>query len=219
MQGLLFDLDGTLTDPFEGIAASVRHALKQLGVASPDDQALRGWIGPPLWDSFGRYLQSDDPALLKQAIGLYRERFADQGLFENRVYPGIPALLDDLRAAGFRLVLATSKPRVFAERILAHFALDRYFHAVHGSELDGTHAHKAELIRYILGTEQLRPDSTLMIGDRHHDIHGAHHNGVRAVGVGWGYGSVAELDEAGAEWIADSPGALGRWLRAAVAIP
>lgn len=219
LQHLLFDLDGTLTDPFQGITASIRHALDRLGVASPDDETLRGWIGPPLRDSFGHWLDTTDEALLDRAIDLYRERFATVGLYENRVYAGIPALLERLNGAGFTLYLATSKPRVFAERILAHFQLEHHFRAIHGSELDGRLSHKADLIRHILLTERITPPGTAMIGDRLHDVHGARHNGVAALGAGWGYGAPGELAGAGAGQVFSGPARLGEWLLATVSAP
>lgn len=213
---LLLDLDGTLTDPFEGISRSICHALEHLGVERPSDAALGGWIGPPLRQSFAHYLQTDDTALLAQAMDFYRERFARVGMYENRVYEGIPSLLEALQNASLKLYLATSKPHIYATKILQHFELADYFTAIHGSELDGTRADKTALIAYILATEGFSPESALMVGDRQYDIHGAKHNQLKAVGVAWGYGSPTELWEAGACQVLEHPSALQGYILARV---
>ena len=194
---VLFDLDGTLTDPEVGITLSIRHAMAELG--RPLDAAVDlDWcIGPPLIDAFARLLDGDR-TLAEAGVAAYRARYGTVGLYENEVYPGIAELLDALAGAGVRLVLATSKPRVFAARILAHFGLDRAFAAVHGSELDGTRVHKTDLLPWILATEAIDPAGAVMVGDREHDVIGARAAGLATVGVAWGYGRDGELAAAGA---------------------
>jgi phosphoglycolate phosphatase len=192
---LLFDLDGTLTDPREGIVGCIRHALERLGCGAPPDPELDICIGPPLRESFCRLAGE---ALADAAVEPYRERFRVTGMFENRVYPGIPEALAALGAAGWRLLVVTSKPAVFAERIVRHFELSPHFAAVYGSELSGLRADKGELIAHVLASESIAPERALMIGDRSHDVVGARKNGVRSAGVLWGYGTREELQAAGA---------------------
>jgi phosphoglycolate phosphatase len=205
---LLLDLDGTLTDPELGITRCIAHALTKLGRAVPDAPTLRRCIGPPLADSFRALLDTSDAALVHDAIAHYRERFAPIGMFENRVYAGIPELLAALRDAGAELRVVTSKPTVYSVGILEHFALDGFFAGVHGSELDGTRTDKTEGIAHALGVAAIAPASATMVGDRSHDVVGAHANGVRAVGVLWGYGDRDELARAGADALAATPDAL-----------
>ena len=205
---ILFDLDGTLTDPREGIVACIKHGLASLGEPSPRDSDLERFIGPPLHDTFARLL-SGDGARIEAAIQAYRERFATLGLFENTVYSGIPEVLESLGALGAELFVATSKPQVFAEQILAHFGLAKHFKEVFGSELSGVRSDKGELIGHALATARLRSDDTVMVGDREHDVRGARRNHVRAVGVLWGYGSREELTAAGAERLLEQPSDLG----------
>lgn len=200
---ILFDLDGTLTDPRDGIVACIKHGLSSLGVPSPLDIELERFIGPPLYETFAKLLSSDHN--VEAAVKAYRERFSAVGMFENVVYAGIPEALKSLSAQGAELYVATSKPQVFAERILDHFGLSSHFRKVFGSELNGVRSNKGELIEHILLAEQLSPVDTVMVGDREHDIHGARRNSVRAVGVLWGYGSREELAAAGAEQIFAQP--------------
>lgn len=201
---LFFDLDGTLTDPKEGITRCVRYALERLESPWPDDDDLAWCIGPPLFDSF-RTLVGDERAA--QALSYYRERFAEIGWRENRPYPEIADVLQELRAHGTELYVATSKPQVFAHRILSHFGLAEYFTRLFGAELDGTRSRKAELLRHALA-EIGGAAAAVMIGDRQHDIAGARSNGMTAVGVSWGYGSREELESAGADLIVDDPRSL-----------
>ncbi len=205
---ILFDLDGTLTDPREGIVACIKHGLSSLGEPSPPDSDLVRFLGPPLHDTFARLLASDS-ARVAVAIRAYRERFAALGMFENAVYSGIPQVLESLGDLGAELFVATSKPQVFAEQILAHFGLARYFKEIFGSELSGVRSDKGELIGHALVTARLRSDDTVMVGDREHDVRGARRNHVRAVGVLWGYGSREELTAAGAELLLEQPADLG----------
>jgi phosphoglycolate phosphatase len=183
---LLFDLDGTLTDNAPGIFACIRHALRELGFPAPVESDLRRAIGPPLHISFREIFGIMDEAVVMDAMRIYRERFSAVGLLENDVYPGIPDALSSLAEAGFRLRVATSKPKVFADRIIDHFQLRPFFPEVYGSELSGERAGKPELVRYVLESEGASPGATCMIGDRSHDMVGARENGLTAVGVLWG---------------------------------
>lgn len=203
-QYILFDLDGTLTDPAEGITNSVMYALKKFGIEVAYRQELYKFIGPPLWGSFEEhYGFSAEQANL--AVEYYREYFREAGLFENKVYEGVEGLLKSLTQARKTLVLATSKPQVFAERILKHFGLDRYFALIVGSELDGTRVEKTEVIEYALlkaGVQDL--SQAVMVGDRKYDILGARQVGIKSIGVLAGYGGRAELEAAGADYIVES---------------
>jgi len=195
---LLFDLDGTLTDSRPGIISGIQHALSVMGLPIPPEPSLLRFIGPPTHDAFRELLSSSDPELNARAIGIYRERYAKVGLYENSVYPGITEGLAALTEAGATLFVATSKPQVFARQIIDHFELARYFKSVYGSELSGERSNKGDLIAHVLSQEGLTND-TWMIGDRLHDIRGAKLNGLRSAGVLWGYGSRDELSEAGAD--------------------
>lgn len=195
----LLDLDGTLADPYTGISRCIVHALKMLQAPRPTANELRNWIGPPLATSFEAWFTAHaidaDPG---QAVILYRERFSRIGLFENEVYPGIPALLADLSGGGNHVLLATSKPAVYARRILEHFSLADYFSAAFGSQLDGRYSDKRALLGMIIEQQKLDAADCVMIGDRRHDIDAAQVFGMASVGVLWGYGSRAELEDAGA---------------------
>lgn len=189
---ILFDLDGTLTDPREGITRSVQHALAKLGIDEPDLQALEHFIGPPLLQCFMHSYDFDE-ATAWQAVNHYRERFREVGLYENRLFDGVGALLQLLQSQQRTLYIATSKPTVFAEQIAKHFGFVQHFKVIYGSELDGTRTDKVELIAHLLEQEQLPRDGTLMIGDRKHDLIGARRNGLHAAAVGYGFGSFSEL--------------------------
>lgn len=207
---LLFDLDGTLTNPFLGITNCIQYSLEKLGRTPPSPDDLRWCIGPPLRESFFSLLETDDPALADEGVALYRERFGDVGLFENEVYPGIPECLDTLQAAGYGMSVATSKPQVYAKRIVEHFELSHFFSSIDGAELDGTRTEKPKLLSYILDRYGYDRSEIVMIGDRRHDVEGAIANGVYPVSVLWGYGSHEELEEAGATTFAESPGQLAK---------
>ena len=215
-RALLVDLDGTLTDNYKGISRSIVHALTLLGTVTPSADALRACVGPPLRSSFARLLASDDPARIERAIAHYRARYAETGWRENVVYAGIASVLAQLAVEGNTLLLCTSKPQPYAERIVAHFGLAPHFAAVHGADLDGALDDKATLVARVLAREGLAADACTMIGDREHDVRAAHANGVRAVGVLWGYGSREELVRAGADALvptpADLPGVLASLL-------
>ena len=201
---IFFDLDGTLTDSGPGIVASVAYALRKLGVEPPEPEQLRPFIGPPLLWSFSHFYGFDEEKS-KEAVRLYREYFTAGGMFENSVYPGIPDALDRLRAAGFRLAVATSKPELFSRQIISHFGLDKYFEAVCGAAMDESRTEKADVVRYALGTLGVTAEESLMVGDREHDVLGAKAVGLRCLGVLWGYGSREELTNAGASALAETP--------------
>lgn len=201
---ILFDLDGTLTDPKLGITKSVTYALNHFGITPNSLDDLCKFIGPPLTDSFKKYYGfSDEDAIL--GVEKYREYFGVTGIFENSLIDGIDKLLITLKSKGKTLIVATSKPTVFALKVLEHFDLLKYFDFVAGSELDGTRVAKHEVIAYAL--EQCNISdlaAAIMIGDREHDILGAKRNGIASVGVLFGYGSLDELTNAGADYIAAS---------------
>jgi len=199
---LLFDLDGTLTDPGVGITSSAAHALRHFGIEVSCREELYPYIGPPLDFSFTKYhgIAKQD---LNRAIELFREYFAEKGKFENEVYPGIADLLKKLKGEGTSLFVATSKPKKFALEILRHFELDGYFDFVGGSPLEGAGSEKAEVIRSVMRhVPDISGKTAVMIGDREYDILGAHECGISAVGVLYGYGSELELKNAGADFIA-----------------
>lgn len=203
---ILWDLDGTLTDPKQGIITSIRYALEGRGHAAPPFDELLWCIGPPLSDSFSHLVPTADSVEIDHLIAKYRERFSVTGLFENELIPDIVQVFQQL--GQHRHFLATSKPHVFAKRILHHFGLERFFNAIHGSELNGQRSDKGDLIRHILATENLEASNCVMIGDRLHDVHGAKKAGLPCIGVLWGYGSRTELETAGAGQIAKTPGDL-----------
>ena len=199
---ILFDLDGTLTDPKEGITKSVAYALESFGIHVEDLDSLCKFIGPPLKESFMVYYELDD-AQGDQAVEKYRERFAVTGLFENKVYPGIREMLELLKEQGKTLLVATSKPSIYARQILEHFDLMKYFTFLSGSELDGTRVDKAEGITYALQENKIQDLSkVIMIGDREHDIIGANKNGIDSIGVLYGYGCREEFEKNHASYVA-----------------
>ena len=203
-RNLLFDLDGTLTDPAEGITRSVAYALEKFGIIETDMQRLYCFIGPPLDDSFREFygFSSSDAHL---ALQYYRERFASYGWRENTVYPNIEQMLQSVCKQGMRAMLATSKPTPFAIRILQHFRLISYFDFIGGSGMNGERHDKADVIDYVLSECNITDLSrTVMIGDRKHDIIGAKETGIASIGVLYGYGDRKELEEAGATSIAAS---------------
>lgn len=202
---LLFDLDGTLTEPFEGITNSVVYALNKFGIEVTDKRTLISFIGPPLVESFEVRYGFDNAKALK-AVEYYREYFADKGIYENAVYDGIIPLLNSLKEHGKILILATSKPERFAKRILIHFGLESYFDYVAGATMDSSRVNKADVVRYALETCGISDLSeALMIGDREHDVLGAKSNSIKSLGVLYGYGSRSELQSAGADYIVDNP--------------
>lgn len=201
----LFDLDGTLTDPGEGITRSVQYALSKFGINVENRQELYCFIGPPLHESFEVYYGFSRPDAMR-AVDAYREYYSVKGIFENEVYGGIREALADLQKSGVKLCLATSKPEYYARQILEHFALDGYFTAAAGSNMDGTRTKKAEVIEralMLLGDPDVR--DCIMIGDREHDVLGAGAHDMDAMGVLFGYGSEQELRDAGAKYISVTP--------------
>lgn len=202
----LFDLDGTLTDPMLGITKSVQYALRHYGIIVEDLSLLTPFIGPPLVDSFMRFY-SFSRERAREAVSVYREYFAETGIFENEEILGIRGMLERLQGEGKRLFVATSKPEVFARRVVEFFALEKYFVFVGGADMDETRVKKGDVIRYVLEEAGVEGDEdkqrVVMIGDREHDILGAKENGIRSVGVLFGYGSREELEMAGADRIAE----------------
>ncbi len=198
---VLFDLDGTLTDPGEGITNSVAYALKKYGIEISDKSELYKFIGPPLKDSFMKYYGFDE-AKAEEAIAFYREYFRDKGIFENRVYEGVEHMLEALCADDKTIILATSKPEEFAIRILEHFNLKKYFTVVAGASMDSSRSKKGDVIAYAISLcDGFEKDTAVMIGDREHDIIGAKENGLKSIGVLYGYGDEKELKTAGADYI------------------
>lgn len=183
---LLVDLDGTITEPAPGIIGSVRHALEQVGVTPAADDDLRWVIGPPLRVVFPKLGVA--PGDVERAVSLYRERYVGGLMFDALVHEGTPEALAALRADGATLFVCTSKPHMFARRIIAHFGLADLFEEIYGAELDGTRDNKGELIAYILAQRAIDPKQAIMIGDTPYDVEGARSNGVACVGVTWGHG-------------------------------
>jgi phosphoglycolate phosphatase len=208
---VLFDLDGTLTNPFTGITNSMQHALREVGLEPPLVEQLRRYIGPPLQVTFREILGDD--ARAAEALGHYRQRYGETGKFENELIPGIVEAVQTLSESGYGLFVATSKLETYSIEIIDHFGLAPFFQRVHGSALDGSRADKGELIHHILQTEGLDPRQTVMIGDRLHDALGAASNDVRTIGVLWGFGDREELEGAGAAGIAGSPAQLPGMVR------
>lgn len=203
---VLFDLDGTLTDPGIGITNSVAYALDKFGIKVNDRSELYNFIGPPLIDSFMKYYGMSYQDGLK-AVEYYREYFGVTGIFENRVFDGIPQLLENIKGSDRVVALATSKPEIYAKRILEHFDLAKYFDFVGGATMDETRSKKADVIEYTLKQLDITDKSNVvMVGDRHHDIDGANQNGLDSIGVLFGYGDRKELETAGATYIAETVG-------------
>ena len=192
IDNILFDLDGTLTDPKEGIVNSILFALEKLGIHENSIDELDTFIGPPLRESFiSRYNLSNE--LADRAMLFYREYFSVKGIYENRIYPGVKELLETLCANNYKLFVATSKPTVFAAEVLRHFKIDSYFDEIIGSNLDNTRTDKTEIIAYAVSTYGLQASHSIMIGDRKHDIIGAKNNSLKTIGVTYGYGSPEEF--------------------------
>jgi phosphoglycolate phosphatase len=207
---ILFDLDGTLTDPRDGIVRCIQYALGRLGLEPRSEKELLHFIGPPLRESFCELLNTTDEVALTQAVNVYRERYSTIGLLENDLYAGVPEALSALRGRGDTLFVATSKPGLYAQQILEHFGLASYFRGIWGCELDGTRADKGALIAHVLEQEKLAPRDTVMVGDRLHDAVGARANRVVPVGVLWGYGDEQELVKAQCKLLLYTPAELAQ---------
>jgi phosphoglycolate phosphatase len=193
---LVFDLDGTLTDPELGISRCIVYALERMGVPAPERTQLRRHIGPPLRQVFGDLLATSDPAFIERAVAVYRERFGEVGLYENELYPGTAEGIEHLAGSGHRLFVATTKAEVYARRITEHFQLGHHFVEVYGAALSGAGSHKSELLARLVMEHGIEPVESVMIGDRGSDVSGARVNGLRTVGVLWGYGTAEELADA-----------------------
>ncbi|WP_455663361.1 HAD-IA family hydrolase [Pradoshia sp.] len=201
---ILFDLDGTLTDPFFGISQSVQYALRKMGIKVPDYEHLREFIGPPLQETFVQMFQMTELEV-QIAITYYRERYTSQGIYENEVYPGVRQLLKLLIEKEYILVIATSKPSIYAERIVSHFGLESYFDRIIGSQLDGGRSNKTEIIQHTMSLyPHIMPTDFIMVGDRMHDIIGAQNAAIDSIAVLYGYGSEAELRHSKPSFLAKS---------------
>lgn len=209
---VLFDLDGTLTDPGEGITNSVAYALNKFNIKVEDKKELYNFIGPPLIDSFMKYYGMNYEDGLK-AVEYYREYFGVTGIFENTMFEGIPELLDSIKKFGRKISLATSKPEQYAVRILEHFGLTKYFDFIGAATMDESRSKKVDVITYTLDKLGVTDKSqVVMIGDRHHDIEGANQNGLDSIGVLFGYGDRNELEKAGATYIAETINDINKFL-------
>lgn len=207
---LLFDLDGTITDSTEGIVKCLENAIKQMGFELPED--TNKFLGPPIRQSFSEFCGMN-PQQIDEAVGIFRERYSKTGLYENQVYEGVPEMLEELKNSGKRIMVATSKPEVYAKRIFKRAGLDRYFEIVGGAELDGSRDYKHEVIEYVLAKAGITDrNRVLMIGDRRQDVIGAHKTGIKCLGILWGFGSREELEEAGADYITETPQTLVKML-------
>ena len=202
---ICFDLDGTLTDPKPGITRSIQYALEKLGHPAPGEDELTWCIGPPLLGSFEALVGDADAEI---ALKHYRDRFGDIGYRENELYTGITETLTALGGHDVQLLVATSKPTIYARKIIEHFGLAGFFEDVCGSELDGPRADKTDLLAWIVAEKGLAPAAPAMIGDRRHDVIGARNNAIDGIAVLYGYGSRDELSEAGAEHFCARPGDL-----------
>ena len=201
---VFFDLDGTLTDSAEGIINSVEYALKRLGITDYRQSELYSFIGPPLSDSFKEFFGLSEEKC-KEGVRLYREYFSEKGIYENKLYDGVRELLDKTRAAGITIVLATSKPQEYAEEILRYFDIGGFFDFIAAAEMNGRRNQKPDIINYALKISGARPGQTVMVGDRKFDILGARSVGIASIGVLYGFGTEAELKEAGADLTAKTP--------------
>ena len=212
-QTIFFDLDGTLTESAPGITRSVAYALKKWGIEVEDLRTLEPFVGPPLAESFARYFDFT-PEQCRDGIRYYREYYVNKGLFENSVYPGIEDMLRELKNAGKRLIVATSKPEEMAVRILEHFQLTDCFERIAGASMDEKRVEKADVLRYVIeDLGQVDLTKAVMVGDRENDVRGARENGLPCIGVLYGYGSREELTEAGAAKIADTVEELKKMLK------
>ena len=208
---VIFDLDGTITDSGPGIMNAIRYAVKKRGLPDVPEEVLRSFIGPPLKEQFRSVFGlSDDEGTIM--VATYREYYGEKGIFENRVYDGVPEVLQKLQEAGVRILMATSKPEKYAKQIAEHFGFDKYFDFIGGACMDGRRTDKHDVIEYVIDSCKVCRENTVMIGDRRHDMIGASKAGIRSIGVLYGYGSREELEEAGAERIAVTPGDIVKFI-------
>ena len=200
-KAILFDLDGTLTDSGEGIINCAILALEHFGLPVPSREEMRVFVGPPLDQTFIKFGVPEDKAM--EAIAIYRSRYAPIGIFENFPYPGIAELLEKLNQQGHRLFVATSKPEDMANKVLDHFGLSHHFELICGATHDRSRLKKEDVIAYLLSLAE-DVDETVMVGDTIFDVLGAKEHGIPTIGVAWGYGKVADMEQAGAAAIAHS---------------
>ena len=205
LSNIFFDLDGTLTDSKEGIVKCYRYALDKLNCPYTVELKDDSVIGPPLRVIFRKILGSSDEVLIEKAVAIYRERFSTVGLFENKVYPGIPELLSALHKKSFGLFVVTTKPKIYAEKIIEHFHLSPFFSNIYGSELGGRFDNKADLIMFVLSNRNLTAAETVMIGDKKEDIIAGKTNRIKTIGVTYGYGSQREIMDAAPDYICNNP--------------
>ncbi|MCG8599934.1 MAG: HAD hydrolase-like protein [Verrucomicrobiales bacterium] len=205
---LLFDLDGTVTNPAPGFLASIRYAMEKLGVPYWPDEKLLPFIGPPLRQSMGTILETDDPELIEEGVELYRYRLDNGGKFEAEIHDGIPEILEHFSALEYPLFICTGKPECVAGEIVTHFGLRHFFREVYGAKLDGTHGDKADLIRHIRQEQDLTKTPPIMIGDTAFDIRAAKANDLSSIGVSWGFGSKDILLSEGADVLVSTPSGL-----------
>jgi phosphoglycolate phosphatase len=209
---LFFDLDGTLTDSFPGIFRCINHALTELGHDGADETTIRQLIGTPLRIILSSLLQSDDPSVVERGVSAYRTKFAECGLSENALFPGVAVALETLKRDGHALQIVTVKPASVARRVLEHFAIDAYFSAVHGPDLDDPACRKTDLLGAALAGTGGERRHAAMIGDRSDDVLAARAHGVRSVAVGWGYGARDDLVAAGPTYLAETMNELLKWV-------
>ena len=194
MNALLFDLDGTLTDSAPGIIKSVKYALESMQAPIPSDEILQRFLGPPLWESFPAYCQFDD-FTTKEAVRLYREYYAVNGIYDQVLYAGIPELIFELHQAGLPLFVATAKPDMYAGKILEHMKLDHLFVDICGASADNSRADKTSIIGHVITKHGLNPKASWMIGDKEHDIHAAHAHSMKSIACLYGYGMQDDLEQ------------------------
>lgn len=212
-QNIFFDLDGTLTDSMPGITRAVQYALRHYGIEAEDLNKLKPFVGPPLQDSFREYYDFSEQDA-RDAVYVFREYYNVRGWMENAPYAGVRDMLKELKAQGRALYVATSKPDQMAKQVLSHFGLTEYFAFIGGATEDGAREKKDDIIRYVMESCKLTdPETIMMVGDRRHDVEGAHKAGIQAAGVLYGYGSRNELVKAGADWIAETPKELAELLK------
>lgn len=202
INSFFFDLDGTLSNSFEGISGGILYALEHLGVPAPQRDSLKSFVGPPLFDEFKRRFDMDDDTA-REAVRLYREYYPQKGIYEQHPIDGAEELLRSLRVQGMTLCVATSKPQEYAEKVIKIFGFENYFDGVVGATFDGSISAKKDVIALALRKTDSSPETALMAGDRFYDVEGAHACGVRCVGVLCGFGSRAELEKCGADFIAE----------------